>query len=288
MRAYLVNHILPHFKNKKLQKINTRIIENWILALREKPGRTGKILSHTTVNHCLTCIKIMQKEAVRLEYLHKNPADSIIQLKEKPKEKSVLTVDEVRRLFFEDNIPTVWENDLMHFTINLLAASTGMRLGECRALQIQHVHDDYVSVVWNRDSKYGLKAPKRNSQREIPIPQKTSFHLKNVISMSPYQEDQDLIFFGYDRKVPIGPKIVLKVLYNALENIGISPTEREVRNITFHSWRHFYNTLMRGKIHDAKLRRLTGHKTLEMTELYTRFSIDDFKDVLQIQEEYFK
>ena len=77
------------------------------------------------------------------------------------------------------------------------------------------------------------------------------------------------------------------MLYNALENIEISPTEREERNITFHSWRHFYNTLMRGKIHDAKLRRITGHKTLEMTEHYTKFSINDFQDVLQIQEEYF-
>lgn len=38
----------------------------------------------------------MLKEAVRLEYLHKSPADSIIQLKEKPKEKSVLTIDEVK------------------------------------------------------------------------------------------------------------------------------------------------------------------------------------------------
>ena len=76
-------------------------------------------------------------------------------------------------------------------------------------------------------------------------------------------------------------------MYKAFEQIGITHQEREERNITFHSWRHFYNSLMRGKIHDAKLRRLTGHKTLEMTEHYTHFNITDFKDVLIIQEQFF-
>jgi hypothetical protein len=52
MRAYLDNHILPYFKDIKLQKINTRLIEKWLMKLSEKPGRTGKILSHATVNHC--------------------------------------------------------------------------------------------------------------------------------------------------------------------------------------------------------------------------------------------
>jgi len=44
---------------------------------------------------------------------------------------------------------------------------------------------------------------------------------------------------------------------------------------------------MRGKIHDAKLQRLTGHRTQEMTEHYTHFNIEDFGDVRERQEEYF-
>ena len=82
MRRILDLHILPFFRDKKLQKINSRMIENWVMTLREKSGKNGNTLSHTTVNHCLTCLKIMLKEAVRLEYLSKSPATSIIQLKE--------------------------------------------------------------------------------------------------------------------------------------------------------------------------------------------------------------
>ncbi len=74
----------------------------------------------------------------------------------------------------------------------------------------------------------------------------------------------------------------------ALENIGIPDTERRERNISFHSWRHFFNTLCRvGMVPDSKLQRITGHHTQKMTEHYTHYKIKDFKDVMQIQEEIF-
>jgi len=256
--------------------------------LREKNGRIGKPLSHSTINHCLTCLKIMLKEAVRLEYLHKNPAASILKLKENPREKSILTIGQVQQLFAESSIDETWAGDLQHYTINLLSASTGMRLGECQALQVQYVHlEGYISVVYSWDSLYGLKEPKRGSRRDIPVPRKTLVHLGELIELSPYQEPDDLVFFDLERNKPIRNELILKTLYRALENIGISPQERKERNITFHSWRHWYNSIMRGKIHDAKLRTLTGHKTLEMTEHYTHFNIDDYQDVRQIQDQYF-
>lgn len=287
MRGFLEHHILPYFKNKRLRKINSRIIEKWLVDLSEKQSRTGSFLTPTTINHCLTCLKIMLKEAVRLEYIYKNPAKGINELKERPKRKSILNIDEVKKLFQDDSLETIWEGDLIHFTLNILAASTGMRLGEVQALQIRNVHDKYVSVVFSWDPKYGLKVPKHNSQRNIPIPSKTSYYLHELIEYSPFKDPEDFVFIDSDRYKPIRNEIILKALYKAFERIGISPEERKRRNITFHSWRHFYNTIMRGKIHDAKLRQLTGHRTLEMTEHYTHFSIDDFQDVLQIQEQFF-
>lgn len=79
----------------------------------------------------------MFKEAVRLEYLNKSPAVSIVQLRENPKEKDILNINEVKALFQNDNIIPVWGNNILHYTINLLAASTGMRMEEVQALQIQ-------------------------------------------------------------------------------------------------------------------------------------------------------
>ena len=288
MRTYLTQHILPYFENKKLQKITAKMIEEWLMKLREKSGKTGDPLSHTTVNHNLTCFKIMLKEAVRLEYLYRSPAEGIKQLRERPKEKSILTIDEVKELLLEDNINRVWNGDLIHFTLNLLAASTGMRMGEIQGLMRQYVCKNHIGVYFTWDRKYGLKkGPKWSSERQIPIPSKTFTYLDELMSFSPFKDPEDLVFFGKDRNIPVHDRVILDRLYKAFENIGISPAQQKRRNVTFHSWRYLYNSLMRGKIHDSKLRRLTGHKTLEMTEHYTTFNLEDYQDVLRIQEQYF-
>jgi len=287
MRGYLDNHILPVFGHRKLQRISTRMIEQWVMDLREKPGKSGKALSHTTVNHCLRTLKIMLKEAKRLGYRHDNPAEAVQNLVETPAERGILRLDEVRDLFRDEDVEQIWGGDQRHYTINLLSASTGMRLGEVLALQVQYVFDDYVTVMWSYRPPYGFREPKRNSRRTIPIPTKTSACLHELISCSPFQESGDLVFFGQERDIPISQEKIGKALYKALERIGITPEERKTRNVSFHSWRHFYNRLMRGKIHDSKLQRLTGHRTQQMTEHYTHFNISDFQDVLRIQEEYF-
>ena len=46
-RLYLNKHILPYFKDKRLTKITTHMIETWLLALKEKKGASGKPLSPT-------------------------------------------------------------------------------------------------------------------------------------------------------------------------------------------------------------------------------------------------
>ncbi len=93
------------------------------------------------------------------------------------------------------------------------------------------------------------------------------------------------MFYGTDRRRSLGHRDVLDRLYLALKHIGINEEERQARNIAFHNWRIWFNTLCRlNKILDAKVRRLTGHRTAAMTELYTRFRLEDFRDVLKVQE----
>lgn len=283
MRRLLTRHILPFFENKKLQKINARIIEKWMLELREKLGKTGNKLSPTTINRCLTCLKVMLKEAVRFEYLNKNPAASVLPLKENQRRKSILTLAEMKRLFAEGALEEVWEDDLFHYALNLLSATTGMRLGEVRGLTNQCVFKSYVDIQWSW-GKFGIQRPKRDSMRKVPIPRITSAALHELMCIAPYQDPESLVFFGSSGERPIENTAIYDVLYRAFENIGISHYERRARNITFHSWRHLYNSIMRGKIPDSKLQRLTGHQTKEMVEHYTNWTIDDYQDALEIQE----
>jgi integrase len=287
MRNYLENHILPYFAEIKLQRITPKMIEDWLFFMLEKEGQNHKPLSAITANNCLTTLRIMLNEAGRLKYIGNNPALKVEPLQEKPQKRDILTLEEVRALFNEDTIDRIWDNDQRHYSINLLAASTGLRMGECQALKIGKVHDEHIAVHHSWERRYGLKPPKRNSYREVPIPRKTAQHLHDLIGLSPYQEPDDIVFWGKDRSTPIRNEDVRRAFYTALTQISISEEARTQRNITFHSWRYFYNSLLRGRIHDSKLQRLTGHRTDEMTEHYTRFNIDDFRDVKELQEQYF-
>ncbi len=282
-RVSLDKHILPYFKDSKLTSIKTFHIEDWIKQLQKTELATG------TINNLIRIIKIMLQEAFRLGYIEKNPTANIFNLRDNYKEKGILTLPEVKELFDKNRIGQIWKSDLKHYGINLLSASTGMRLGEALGLQVQHVYDNYIDIqnVW--ESRYGLKNyPKNNSKRVIPIPTKTRDNLQELIELSPYKEPESLIFYSPVKpQMPISSMSVRNILYQALQQIGIVEDIRKERNISFHSWRHWFNSSFRTKIPDAKLQRLTGHRSIQMTNRYTHFKLDDFEDVLLLQNQMF-
>jgi integrase len=286
MRSYLENHILPTFKDIKLQKINPAMIETWLMGLREKESKDGVPLSHTTINHCLKCLKVMLKEARRLGYVSINPASEVRRLGEKPRERSILTNEEFYMLFLDPNHDRVWRGNFLHYCLNLTAALTAMRMGELQGLQVQHVHRDHIWIEYSWERKYGLKAPKWGSKRKAPINKIISVSLQGLIERSPFQDPEDLIFYGVNRKTPVKNKTISEKFYAALEAIGITPELRKQRNITFHSHRHFSNSLYRGKLPEHQLRLLTGHKSSKMSDHYTHLQSEDNKAVVDIQDEF--
>ncbi len=62
--------------------------------------------------------------------------------------------------------------------------------------------------------------------------------------------------------------------------------ERKHRNITFHSHRHFFNSLLvESRVPLQKIQRLTGHLSTEMTQRY--YHSDDLTDIADIQRKIF-
>jgi len=65
------------------------------------------------------------------------------------------------------------------------------------------------------------------------------------------------------------------------------PTLPASRGLTFHAWRHFFNTMMRaGGVPDAKVKAVTGHKTSAMMDHYTSFRREDYADIIMAQEKF--
>jgi integrase len=280
-RSWLENHVLPRFKEVKLSRLTTRMIQAWVMELRK-----GK-LSATTVNHALRTLKIMLGEAVRLGYLSADPAKSVRQLKETPEERGILTLEEIRRLFDEKKLGKVWDGDFRHYALNLTAASCGLRLGEVLGLTVQYVHPEYMEIERAWGQVDGLQDPKWHKSRLVPLPSRTSAALQRVIEQSPYRDPGDLLFYGERQDRPIAHQVVLRRFYAALGAIGIEEKDRLERGIVFHSHRHAFNTFCRGKVPDELLRAVVGHVDERMTERYFHPGLEAIKELAKVQDSIF-
>jgi len=282
-RRNLDLHILPYFGNMKMTAIKYKNIRDWMFYLSDV-----KELNPATVNRVLATMKVMCKEAVRLGYMKTNPSVDVGIFKETPKAKSILTMEEVRKLFAADSIDSVWGGNLKHYALNLLAASTGMRQGEILGLYWKNVYEGYLEVKQSWSPVGGLKDCKNHEERLVPIPVRTRNVIQDLRGESEFTEDNDFVFLGRSRYEPDDSSTVLGFLYRALSKIGIGEEDRENRNVTFHSWRHFFNTMSRkNSVPDSITRRVLGHKTPMMTETYTQLQLQDLEAIQRLQENLF-
>lgn len=73
-----------------------------------------------------------------------------------------------------------------------------------------------------------------------------------------------------NRLNPISYASVNKSYKISLGRIGITERIRKERGLSFHSYRHYYNSLLiESGVSDAVIRRIIGHKSIGMTENYT-------------------
>lgn len=62
------------------------------------------------------------------------------------------------------------------------------------------------------------------------------------------------------RASSIYEKVIAGEFHRALDKMGITPNERKLGNLSFPSWRHFCNSMMRGRVPDARLQCLMGRR----------------------------
>jgi integrase len=271
--------ILPYHGDKRLDEITPKDCEALLFTWQDEG------LSKKSINNRASIYRIMMGEAERLGVIPRTPWDRVKGFKPADHRKGVLTLDEARLLLNPTAAATTWRDqktgrfNQVYYSANLLASVTGMRLGEILALRRGDLFPDHVHVAGSWAIKYGLGKTKTKRVDDIPIPK---FIYDTVHQWCSWQ---GFVFSFSAGARPATGNRVLEALYRALDEIGIKAEERERRNITFHSWRAFANTYMRARgIADAKVRQLTRHTSEEMTEHYSAFKLEDFKDVAAAQE----
>ena len=273
-RRYLEKHLIPEFGKSRLDTITSREIDSWMMSYLDRGWAAN------SVNLMFTILKIMLGMAVKEELLDRNPCDSVQRALVRTKPVEIMTVAEVKRMFEPVDLERVW-GDEMHYTLNMLAATTGMRIGEVLGLRGERVSSEYVEVSQQFNGYRELTETKTHDSRYVTIPAVVARGLARLKELN----GDEFLFSTDGGKTPISRSQVRDRFRRALGEVGIAPVEQSRRGLTFHKWRHFFNTTLRmGNVTDAKVRKLTGHKSEAMTDHYTHFDPRAFGDVKRIQE----
>jgi integrase len=169
----------------------------------------------------------------------------------------------------------------------MLAAVTGLRAGEIKALRVQDMGHDCLYIRHSFNRIEGLKTTKNNEPRrvELPFPGIVK-DMMNLAAQNPHGMDMDSFIFWAALKAdkPIEERLLLDDLRDALVKTGMS--EETAKVYTFHAWRHFFTAYMRNRIDEKLLAKQTGHKSLIMLEHYSDHVLDRER-IQQAQRETF-
>ena len=261
----------PYFAGKKLAEITRQDLKLFGIALSEQVA--GK-----TINNRL----FVGTKALRWAYLEKMIPEDITEglggFVGGGKKRDILTMGETVELFNEK----YW-NDKTAYVAALLAATSGLRNGEIRALKAADIGNVLYPVItesgetrdvyllhiqhgWNY--KDGLKLPKNNEESTIHLLPEIRELLLELLKTNPHniEDSEKFIFWGIKENRPCGAQRLLKGLYHAIKEAKIDLAGRKVG---LHSFRHLSGTaLMKATGDIRKVQKALRHKSAKATQIY--------------------
>lgn len=260
-------YLIPSLGSLCLEEITPSHVKQMMMDMSAQ-GRSG-----STVNATVTILRQMLDEAVQRGMLRSNPCNTVKPLALNAKKRGIFTVEEVRKMM------NVKYKKFPEMPIMIeLAATTGMRLGEVMALQSHQIQRNGINVCQSYAPITGLKTTKAGYERPVPVTDHTLDRIRSI----PRWLGSDWIF-TLDGKAPVSSSSVSAYMREIMDECGI---DWKARNLSFHSLRHFVNTmLVRANIQPEKIRAVIGHESEEMTEHYLHLSISDYDQIRGIQQD---
>ena len=182
-RGHLQNYLLPAFGSSKLLYISLKDFEDW---------RNKLDLSNSTKNGITSTFNVILKEALRDEYIEKNPIENVERLsKHTGHSRDILTLDEFKKLFpvdIEEGVK-IWKEQ-KYFTLLFLMVSSGMRSGEIRALKWSDVFWEDSSIMITKAVKNSGKigSVKEKKDKFVRLPERAIYYLECWKNESPSLE----------------------------------------------------------------------------------------------------
>lgn len=274
MYFFLKRDVLPLLDNTLyLTEIGTRDLDMVLTHLLVEKGLSGG-----TVQLIALSFSLPLKEAYREGLIKDNPASRLMKIVRDEKERGCFTKEECQRIL-EELEKEKEELFSSYYYAILLALVTGMRSGEIRALHEEDLEESPIEGLWVINVRHsispysGLKGTKGKYERQVLIPKPLALALlenkdkKGLLLPS--------LFGGYISSPTLRTKF-----YEILEKIGIDSSERERRNLKFHSLRHTFSTLGRDMNISQEDRMLVlGHRSESVNNRYTHESLEALRRV---------
>ncbi|MDY6344282.1 MAG: site-specific integrase [Sphaerochaetaceae bacterium] len=252
--------------NLKLVNIRSSDCEK----LRDNLFKQNK--SNSTINKVLQSLRSPLKEAYRLSLISDNIAEKIENASISSEEKGMPTPGEVSRLLsylVRKNKPTTYGR--INYLMVALAVTTGMRQGEIQALKPEDftfVNDTAIIRISHSYSPTdGYKCTKGKKTRASSTDARLAKEILEFAQHNPH--DNGFCFWSPSvSDKPVGKRYIIEHFQEALEAIGISQEEQKSRNLTFHSLRGFFATLMLPQVGAETTKKVVGHQNIATTERF--------------------
>lgn len=241
-------HVLPALGAHKLGRITTSDLQ----ALVERWQAAG--MHPSTIRNALLPLRAIYRRACARDGLPLNPTSGLELPAVRGRRDRIASPAEAARL-----LAAVPGQDRAIWATAMYA---GLRLGELRALQHEHVDlkAGLIRVQASWDPREGLIGPKsRAGTRTVPIPSGLRAHL----ARHRLAHGASGLFFGRTVEIPFQPTSVVNRARRAWKDAGLEP-------ITLHEARHTFASMMIAAGVNAKaLSTYMGHATVAIT--YDRY-----------------
>jgi integrase len=250
------------------------MLKKWMIWLagrntlrRKKDGTVfeDKIMSGRRANSVLQSMRVAIRWAVDNEDLAIDPFRRLGEVAENLREKGVLTMEE------RNSLIAAPISDCRRRLAVLLGCLCSMRRGEVRGLQWGDIEGGLITIRHNYQDKEGVKLPKYNSVRKVPLPAAVQVLLEEMKNSIGDPSPGSFVLESPNRPgKPLCTNFFREAIAKELSAIGISEAEQKERFLTFHSMRHTFVTLAQlAGIPDVEIRALSGHKDAAVMAKYS-------------------
>ncbi len=262
-------HILPAFGELRLKDLTRIKYQKFINGLMEKYSKKTVETINVTMHHALD---IAVNE---LGILEKNPTSKIklrtTRVTSKDDEIKCYDIDELQQFL---NYVLKEKGGFKYFSLFMFLSRTGLRIGECLALQWEDVDFEEQKLFINktlintkRSEKILFGPPKnKSSKRTISLDPSTISHLKKmkieqnkqVLKNGKYYKDYNFVFTHENNSCMLHPSS-LKFLLEASK-------KGNFKYITLHGFRHTHAVhLLQSGANIKYVSERLGHSSIDMT-----------------------